>query len=128
MPNYVCKALDRFQHPIPPRPQQPPPKGLAPTYGVKVQYSPNATATPKLDKRGITRMQSISGTFLYIARDVDPTMLVALNKIGAEQASPTTDTVQKTKMLMYYAATQPDAVVRFHDSLFGSLRDRKSVV
>ena len=43
-------------------------------------------------------------------------MLVALNKIGAQQASPTTDTVQKKKVLMDYAATEPDAVIRFHAS------------
>ena len=43
-------------------------------------------------------------------------MLVTLNKIGAEQASPTTDTINKTNILMDYAATQPDAIVRFHAS------------
>ena len=68
----------------------------------------------KLDKCGITRVQSIARTFLYIARTVNPTMLVALNKIGAEQVSPTTDTVQKTKILIDYSATQPDAVIWFH--------------
>ena len=43
-------------------------------------------------------------------------MLVALNRIGTEQASPTTDTIHKTKMLMDYATTQPDAIIRFHAS------------
>ena len=85
-------------------------------YGAKLQYSPNATTEAKLDKRGITRVQSIYGTFLYIARAFDPTMIVALNKIGAEQALPTTDTVQKKKMLMDYVATQPDAIIGFHAS------------
>ena len=87
MPNSVSKALERFQHPIPPLPQKSPQKWLAPAYGAKVQYSPNATTAPKLDKRGTSRLQSISGTFLYIAHAVNPTMLVSLNKIGAEQAS-----------------------------------------
>ena len=71
---------------MPPRPQHYPHKWLAPTYGAKLQYSPNSTTAPKLDKCGITCVQSIAGTFLYIARTVDPTMLVTLNKIGAEQA------------------------------------------
>ena len=93
MPNFARKALERFQHPMPPRPQHSPHKWLAPTYGAKVQYPPNATTAPKLDKRGITRMQSIAGTFLYISHAVDPTMLVALNEIGAEQALPTTNTI-----------------------------------
>ena len=61
-------------------------------------------------------MQSMSDTFLYITRAIDPTMLVALNKIGTEQALPATDTVQKTKMRIDYAAMQPDAVIWFHAS------------
>ena len=116
MPNSVRKSLERFQHPVPTRPQHSPHKWIAPTYGAKVQYSPNATATPKLDKRVITRVQSISGTFIYISCNVNPTMLVALNEIGSEQASPTTYTIKKTKMLMDYAATQPDAIIGFHAS------------
>ena len=43
-------------------------------------------------------------------------MIVTLNKIGAEQASPTTDTIKKTKMLMDYAATQLDAIIQLHAS------------
>ena len=116
MRNDVSKDLERFQNPTPTRPQRSPHKWLVPMYGAKVQYSPNASTAPALDKRGITCVQIIPGTFLYIARAVDPTILVALNYIGAEQASPTTDTTQKTKMLMDYAATQPDAVIQFHAS------------
>ena len=74
MPNSVRKSLEHSQHPVPTRPQHSPHKWLAPTYGAKVQYSPNATTAPKLDKRGITRVQIIAGTFLYIYRAVDPTM------------------------------------------------------
>ena len=116
MPNSVRTALERFYNPMPMRPQHSTHKWLAPTYGAKVQYSPNASTTPKIDKRDITCVKSISSTFLYIARAVDPTMLVTLNKIGAEQALPTTDTVQKKKLLMEYTATQPDAFIRFHAS------------
>ena len=82
----------------------------------KVQYPPNATTSPKLDKHGITSVQSIAITFLYISRAVDPTILVALNEIGAEKASPTTNTVKKTQTLMDYSATQRDAVIQFHAS------------
>ena len=113
MPNYFRKALECFQHPMLPYPHHSPHKWLASTYGAKVQYPPNTTTAPKYDKRDITRVQSIAVTFLYIVRAVDPTMIIALNKMGAEQASTTTDTVHKTKMLMEYAATQPDAVIWF---------------
>ena len=90
---YCTLALERFQNPMTTRPQHSPHKWLAPTYRAKVQYSPNASTAPAVDKCGITRVQSIAGTFLYIARSVDPMILVALNDIGAEQASPTTDTI-----------------------------------
>ena len=43
-------------------------------------------------------------------------MLIALNKIGSEKALPITDTIKKTKMLMEYAATKLDAIIRFHPS------------
>ena len=69
-------------------------------YGAKVQYSPDTMTAPKLEKRVITHLQSIAGTFISISRAVDPTMLVALKKIGSKQALPTTDTIKKTKMLM----------------------------
>ena len=105
MPNSFSKALGRFQHPVPTLPQHSPHKSLVPTYGHKVKYSPEATTAPKLEKRSITRMQSIAGTFLYISRAVNPTMLVALKKIGADQASPTTNTIKKMKMLTDYADT-----------------------
>ena len=69
-------------------------------------------------------MQSIADTFLYIPRAIYLTMFVALSIIGAKQASPTTDTIQKTKMLMDYATTQPDTVIRFHASIMCLHMDR----
>ena len=79
MPKSVHKSLERFQHYMPTLLQHSPHKWLTTTYGAKVQYPPNSTTAPNLDKRGITCVQSITGTFLYISRAVDPTMLVALN-------------------------------------------------
>ena len=61
-------------------------------------------------------MQSIGGTFLYISRAVDLTMFIVLNEIGSEQDLTITDTIKKTKMLMDYDVTQPDAIIRFHAS------------
>ena len=116
MPNVICKALEIFQHATTTHPQHSPHKRLVQAYGSKVQCSPNASTAPALDKRGITCVQSISGTFLYIVHAVDPTVIVTLNDIGDEQASTPTDTIHKTKMLMDYAATKPDAVIRFHAS------------
>ena len=116
MPNSVRKSLERFQHSVPKCPQHSPHKWLAPTYGAKVQYSLNSPTASKLEKCGITRMQSITGMCLYISRTVYPTTIVVLNEIDSEKDSPTTNTIKKKKILMEYAATQPDAVIRFHAS------------
>ena len=62
------------------------------------------------------RVQSISGTFIYISCAVNPTMLVALNEISAKQALSITDTAKKTQILMDYEATQPDDIIPFHAS------------
>ena len=113
MLNYVINALERFQHPTITLLQHSTHKWILPMYGATVQYSTNTTTTPKLDKHSITRVQSISGSFIYISRAVNPTMIAALNEISAKQDPPTTSTIKKTKMLMDCKSTQPDAIIRF---------------
>jgi hypothetical protein len=53
---------------------------------------------------------------MYYGRGVDPCILVALNEIASEQATPTTTTINKTTMLMDYLHTYPDAVIRYYAS------------
>ena len=48
---------------------------------------------------------------LYYARSVGPTMLRAINEILRVQSNPTKDTKEKAKMLLYYAATYPNAII-----------------
>ena len=55
----------------------------------------------------------MTGTFLYYARAVDPTMLVALNAIAANQSAPTEDTLQRTLFFLDYAASHPDAILTY---------------
>ena len=43
-------------------------------------------------------------------------MLTALQEIASEQAKPTEDTLKKCKHLLDYAATYPNAILRFHAS------------
>jgi len=85
-----------------------------PAYGQRIQYASPEDNLPLLDKLGIIRVQSINGTFLYYARAVDPTMLVALNEISQQQSKPTAATLKKCDRLMDYAATYPNAVIRYH--------------
>ena len=114
MPNYVAKKLKKFQHNKPARPQYAPHKWSKPVYGRKLQYTPPPDTSDFLDKKGITRIQSINGSFLYYGRAVDPTILTALNEIATQQSKPTITTEQKAQMLMDYLATYPNAKLRFY--------------
>jgi hypothetical protein len=108
MPGYVARALKKFDHPTPSRPQHAPNQWSAPIYGSRKPQVPtlDSDAQP-LDQQGTTRIQAINGTFMHYGRACDLCILPALNEIASEQASPTTDTVARTTMLMDYLHTYP---------------------
>jgi len=116
MPGYISKALQRFGHERPRRLQNSPHPHVAPPYGAKAQYvEPDEISTP-LDKEGKKYIQAVTGTLLYYSRAVDPTMLVALNAIATQQASPTQKTLERVKQLLDYCASQEEAVITYHAS------------
>ena len=55
-------------------------------------------------------------TFLYYARAVDPTMLVALRAITSEQSSPTRATIKKVDQFLDYATSQEQTVLTYEAS------------
>jgi hypothetical protein len=57
-----------------------------------------------------------SGSVLYYARAVDPTVLMPLNDIATEQTKATEKTQAATNQLLDYVATHPDATIRYHAS------------
>ena len=69
-----------------------------------------------LNKALITRLQEIVGTLLHCARAVNNTMLVALSTLGSAQSKGTEKTMEAAVHLLNYAATHPDAKVRFRAS------------
>jgi hypothetical protein len=111
MPDYVPKALAKFQHDTPKSAQHAPHQWTQPAYGQKVQYA-NTDQSPLLNKKDTQCVQSVSGTFLYYARAVDPTILPALNEISNNQAQPTIVTGKACDLLLDYLATYPNAVIR----------------
>ena len=116
MKGYVKKALARFQHPKPVRPQHSPSKWTPPDYGAKVQYATPEDDSRTLQKVEIKWLQETIGVFLFYARAVDNTMLVALGTLASEQANGTEKTKEAAIQFLNYAATHPDAKVRFHKS------------
>jgi hypothetical protein len=116
MPGYITRALHKFQHPTPSRPEHAPHAWNEPVYGRSTQLVAPSDESPLLDKAGILRVQSITGTALFYARAVDPTALVAIGTISAEQAKATENTNKKITRLLDYFATHPNAIIRYHRS------------
>jgi hypothetical protein len=117
MPGYVTRALNKFNHPKPLRAQHAPHKWVEPAYGSRIPQRPTTDAAAQpLDKHGTTKIQAINGTFMYYGRACDPCILPALNEIATSQAAPTTDTIEKTNMLMDYLHTYPNGTLRYYAS------------
>jgi hypothetical protein len=116
MPKYIQKALQRFQHPPPKKPQNQPHPSVKKTYGAKVQYANPPDEAPALDKAGKKFIQEVTGVFLFLARAVDGTMLTPLSALASEQASPTELTMEKCLQFLDYAATQDDAILTYKAS------------
>ena len=117
MPGYVGKARTRFsQFPLRGK-QHSPHKWNRPQYGKFVQYAQaidsNVCLTPDQKKL----CQEIVGTFLYYARAVDNTMLVAIGSIATAMSTATwTDLKSRLHQFLDYAATHPDASIRYEAS------------
>jgi hypothetical protein len=85
-------------------------------FGTEAQAPLPADTTPKLDTKGIKRVQQIVGSILYYARAVDMTVLMALSSIAVEQTKATERTLEKCTQLLDYLPGHADAKTRFHKS------------
>ena len=102
MPNYVTKALQTFQHPTPKRAPYAPHQWTQPNYGATKQLAtPLDTSPPITEER---------------KRAMDCTMLPALNTLAEQQSSPTKNTEATITHFLYYAATNPSAVIQYKSS------------
>jgi hypothetical protein len=84
-------------------------------YGAKTQYVMKYETPPLTVKKCLT-IQKVTGSVLYYARAVDPTVLMPLNDIATEQTKATEKTQAATNQLLDYLATHPDATIRYHAS------------
>jgi hypothetical protein len=115
MPGYVSNGLSKFQHDAPKNPQHTPSKYVTPVYGVKIQYA-TKDETPPLTAKQCLTIHKVTGSVLYYARSVDPTVLMPLNDIATEETKATEKTKAATNQLLDYLATRPDATIRYHAS------------
>ena len=113
LPGYINKALQRFRHPPPPRPEHSPHPWLPPNYGKTPQLAPTTTNTPlaPTDRKWV---QEFLGTFLYYARTIDNTMLPAISSIAAAvSTSSIADIRTRINHFLNYAATHPNATLKY---------------
>jgi hypothetical protein len=115
MPGYVSNVLSEFQHDAPKHPQHTPSRYVTPVYGAKTQYN-TRDETPPLTAQQYLTIQKITGSVLYYARTVDPTVLMPLNDIATDQTKATEKTQAATNQMLDYLATHPDATIRYHAS------------
>jgi hypothetical protein len=88
MPGYVSNVLSKFQHDAPKHPQHTPSINVRPVYGDKTQYG-TKDETPSLTAQQCLTIQKITGSVLYYARAVEPTVIMPLNDIVTEQTKGT---------------------------------------
>jgi hypothetical protein len=115
MHGYVSNILSKFQHGAPKHPQHNPSRYVTPVYGAKTQYAMK-DETPPLTAQQCLTIQKVTGSVLYYARAVDPTVLMPLNDIATEQAKATEKMQATTNHMLDYLATHPDAAIRYHAS------------
>jgi hypothetical protein len=88
MPAYVSNVLSKFQHDAPKHPQHTPSRYITPVYGAKTQYA-TRYETPPLKAQQCLTIHKVTGSILYYARAVDPTVLMPLNDITTQQTKAT---------------------------------------
>ena len=117
MPGYVQQAVNKFQYGV-----KSPNKATDATHlykATKKQGLPMTQPTvdtTKLSPKEINHFQQIVGTFLFYSRAIDPTMLMALTIIAMEQTQGTQTTKEKAENYLLYAATHPNATIKFYKS------------
>ena len=101
MPGYVKKAIKKFYHKPPKRPENAPHDWKAPIYGQRTQKrATQASTAPLLPPEKKQCIQVIVGTSLYYGLGIYSTILVTLSEIGGQQSTAKTDTEEIYVKLM----------------------------
>ena len=114
MPGYIQKKLQEYNHIFPNRIQQCPYSPEPKRFGSEAQTPLPPDSSPKLDGKGIKRIQQIVGSFLYYTRAIYMTLLAALITIAINQTKATEKTLARCTQLLDYLASNQEAKVRFH--------------
>jgi hypothetical protein len=111
IPGYMKAALHKYQHAAPAHPEHVPHTWNPPIYGAKTQFVNDETISPVLSNKDVNKLQQLTGTFLYYARAVDPTLIMPINVLASEQSKAT-----EVIKLLNYCDTHPETKIRYHAS------------
>jgi hypothetical protein len=116
MPGHIKAALHKYQHAAPARPKHAPHTWNPPIYGTKTQYVKDETTSPALSDKDVNKLQQLTGTLLYYARAVDPTLVMPITVLASEQSRAATVTADKVIKLLNNCNTHPESKIRYHAS------------
>jgi hypothetical protein len=74
------------------------------------------TPSPALSDKDVNKLQQLTGTLLYYARAVDPTLIMPINVLASEQSNTTEVTADKVIKLLNYCNTHPETKILYHAS------------
>jgi hypothetical protein len=72
------------------------------------------TPSPALSDKDVNKLQQLTGTLLYYARAVDPTLIMPINVLASEKSNATEVTADKVIKLLNYCNTHPDTNIWYH--------------
>jgi hypothetical protein len=116
MAAYITKQLTQYGHITPLKPQHCPYAPNPINYGKDNQSPSPINNSPLLNNAGKKQIQRLVGSFMYYARAVDPTILMALSDIATQQAAPTENTIKHVNQFLDYMWMHPDAIIRYRAS------------
>jgi hypothetical protein len=72
--------------------------------------------SPAISDKDVNKLQQLTGTLLYYARSIDPTLIMPINVLASEQSNATEETADKVIELINYCNTHPETKIRYHAS------------
>ena len=100
-----------FNHECPKCKQHSPHPHVVPMYGAKAQCAEAPVSSPTLTKEETKYVQAVTETLLYYGHVVDPVVLIALNMIAMQQASPRQAMMSKITQILDFMASQEEPVL-----------------
>ena len=85
---FVPKALHKYQHPKPTKPQHAPAKSAPIQYGAKIQVEKKDMSSGISASR-IKYTTYVLGTFVWYGQTLDPTMAATISSIASRQSTAT---------------------------------------